>query len=202
MGKTHKGAVWLDPERTTPYEYYQFWINTDDADVVRFLSLFTFLPMTEILAVGQLEGSQLNGAKAVLAFEATSIAHGKEEALKAFEATAAMFGVPLLSDTMLPTSAIPRGGCCDAKVDSVPSSVCHMSQIESEHGLTTVDLFLMAGLASSKGEARRLIAQGGGYINGERVNSFDQKITKADIDGGEILLRAGKKKFHKIIMKK
>jgi len=202
MGKTHKGAVWLDPERTTPYEYYQFWINTDDADVVRFLSLFTFIPLDEIQAVGQLEGSQLNAAKAVLAFEATTIAHGREEALSAFESTVAMFGRPVIADNLLSSTTIPRESDGEAKDDGVPSSICKMSLLDSEQGLTAVDLFLMAGLAGSKGEARRLIGQGGGYVNGQRAKSFDQKITSSDINDGEILLRAGKKKFHKIIMVK
>jgi len=202
MGKTHKGAVWLDPERTTPYEYYQFWINTDDADVVRFLSLFTFLPLDEIQAVGELEGAQLNAAKAVLAFEATTIAHGREEALNAFESTVAMFGRPAIADSLLLSSTIPRQSGGDAKEDSLPSSTCEMSLLDSEQGLTAVDLFLIAGLAGSKGEARRLITQGGGYVNGQRVNSSDQKISSADVNGGEIILRAGKKKFHKIIMVK
>lgn len=202
MGKTHKGAVWLDPERTSPYEYYQFWINTDDADVVRFLSLFTFIPLDEIQAVGELEGAQLNAAKAVLAFEATTIAHGRGEALSAFESTVAMFGPPAIADSLLSSSTIPRQSCGDAKEDSLPSSTCEMSLLDSEQGLTAVELFLMAGLAGSKGEARRLITQGGGYINGQRVNSSDQKISPADVNGGEIILRAGKKKFHKIIMVK
>lgn len=201
MGKTHKGAVWLDPERTSPYEYYQFWINTDDADVVRFLSLFTFLPMEEIKVVGQLEGSQINAAKAVLAFEATMIAHGKDNALNAFESTAAMFGLPTIADTLLPSSHIPRKTTGD-KEQGVPSSVCQMNLLDPEHCTTVVDLFLISGLVQSKGEARRLITQGGGYINGQRINSFDQRITLVDVHDGEILLRAGKKKFHKIIIEK
>ncbi|MBF0234684.1 MAG: tyrosine--tRNA ligase [Desulfamplus sp.] len=202
MGKTHKGAVWLDPERTTPYEYYQFWINTDDADIVRFLSLFTFLPMNEIRAVGELEGSQFNSAKAVLAFEATTIAHGRDEALRAFESTTAMFGRPDIPDTLLPSSSIPRMSVIHTKEDGVPSSVCQMSLLDSESGLMAIDLFLIAGLVGSKGEARRLITQGGAYVNGQRVSSFDQRIVPADINDGEIILRAGKKKFHKIIMTK
>ncbi|MBF0203605.1 MAG: tyrosine--tRNA ligase [Desulfamplus sp.] len=202
MGKTHKGAVWLDPERTTPYEYYQFWINTDDADVVRFLALFTFLPMEEIQVVGKLEGSQLNAAKAILAFESTTIAHGIEEALNAFKSTSAMFGNPDIPDTLIPSSNIPRKSSNKDYSDeqSVPSSVCQISLLDSEQGIPAVDLFVISELVQSKSEARRLITQGGGYVNGQRVTSFDQKITSADIHNNEILLRAGKKKFHKIIM--
>ncbi|MBF0303842.1 MAG: tyrosine--tRNA ligase [Desulfamplus sp.] len=202
MGKTHKGAVWLDPDRTTPYEYYQFWINTDDADVVRFLALFTFLPMKEIQEVRRLEGSQLNAAKVILAFEATFIAHGREEALGAFESTAAMFGAPDIADNLIPSSNIPRKGNNSYKEDAIPSSVCQMKLIDEENGITAVDMFIIAELVQSKSEAKRLITQGGGYINGQRVNSFDQKITAADIQDGAILLRVGKKKFHKVIMEK
>lgn len=200
MGKTHKGAVWLDPNRTTPYEYYQFWINTDDADVSRFLSLFTFLPNDEIKVVEQMEGSQLNVAKAILAFEATSIAHGRNEALNAFESTVAMFGIPEISDNIMPSSSIPRQPSGHIKEDGIPSSICQMSLINGETGITAVDLFVISELVQSKSEAKRLITQGGAYINGKRIDSFDQKINYSDIKDGAILLRAGKKKFHKIIL--
>lgn len=200
MGKTHKGAVWLDPNRTTPYEYYQFWINTDDADVSRFLSLFTFLPNDEIKVVEQMEGSQLNVAKSILAFEATSIAHGRDEALNAFESTVAMFGIPEISDNIMPSSSIPRQASGHVKEDGIPSSICQMSLINEETGITAVDLFVISELVQSKSEAKRLITQGGAYINGKRIDSFDQKINYSDIKDGAILLRAGKKKFHKIII--
>lgn len=202
MGKTHKGAVWLDPNRTTPYEYYQFWINTDDADVSRFLSLFTFLPNDEIKVVEQMEGSQLNVAKSILAFEATSIAHGRDEALNAFESTVAMFGIPEISDNIMPSSSIPRQVSDHVKEDGIPSSICQMSLINEETGITAVDLFVISELVQSKSEAKRLITQGGAYINGKRIDSFDQKINYSDIKDGAILLRAGKKKFHKIIITK
>lgn len=200
MGKTHKGAVWLDPNRTRPYEYYQFWINTDDADVSRFLSLFTFLPNDEIKVVEQMEGSQLNVAKSILAFEATSIAHGRDEALNAFESTVAMFGIPEISDNIMPSSSIPRQPSGHVKEDGIPSSICQMSLINEETGITAVDLFVISELVQSKSEAKRLITQGGAYINGKRIDSFDQKINYSDIKDGAILLRAGKKKFHKIII--
>ncbi|MBF0210468.1 MAG: tyrosine--tRNA ligase [Desulfamplus sp.] len=203
MGKTHKGAVWLDPDRTSPYEYYQFWINTDDADVMRFLALFTFLSMDEIRGVAHLEGSDLNGAKAILAFEATTIAHGKDAAIDAFEATCSIFGAPDIADNFMPSSTIPRATQLSGENSSnqaVPSSECNLSDFEGD-GISVADIFLISGLVQSKGEAKRLILQGGGYINGKRIDSFDNKILLEDINNGEILLRAGKKKFHKIIIK-
>ncbi len=200
MGKTHKGAVWLDPERTSPYDYYQFWINTDDMDVLRFLSLFTFLPMDEIKSVELLEGVQINAAKAVLAFEATIIAHGREEALKAFDAAASVFGSPDISIDLIPSSTMPRVESAAAgktQEKFVPSSEYPRHLLEK--GVPAVELFVSAGLSNSKGEARRLITQGGGYINGERLSAFNQLICLSDMREGEILLRAGKKKFHRIV---
>ena len=121
MGKTHKGAVWLDPERTPPYEYYQYWINTDDRDVARFMALFTFLPLNEINAVKSLSGAHLNDAKAVLAYEATALAHGRKEAAKAYQASVSMFGERVVPDEIVPSSTIPRGNApSDDK--SVPQS--------------------------------------------------------------------------------
>lgn len=195
MGKTHQGAVWLDPERTLPYDYYQFWINTDDRDVCRFLSLFTFLPMDEIRAAEFLEGSDLNAAKSVLAFEATALAHGKEEAVKAYDAASGMFGSRVIPDNVLPSSTVPRGGAEDADV-SVPTSAIDGSVFRE--GIPAFKLFLMAGLVSSGGEARRLIAQGGAYINGSRVTSPDDMVRDKDLPEQEILLRAGKKRYHKL----
>ncbi|MEZ4527756.1 MAG: tyrosine--tRNA ligase [Desulfobacterales bacterium] len=195
MGKTHQGAVWLDPERTLPYDYYQFWINTDDRDVCRFLKLFTFLPMEEIRAAETLEGSDLNSAKSVLAFEATALAHGREEAAKAWEAASGMFGSRIIPDTVLPSSTVPRGGMEEAD-SSVPASVIDGSGFRE--GIPAFKLFLMAGLVSSGGEARRLIAQGGAYINGERVTSPDYMVKSEDVPESELLLRAGKKRYHKL----
>ncbi len=203
MGKTHKGAVWLDPEKTTPYEYYQFWVNTDDSDVIRFLSLFTFLPMEEICAVRELEGAELNAAKNILAFEATSIAHGKEEALNAFESTVAMFGATNIADNLIPSSLVPRQITnFYGKEDGLPTSLCPSNLINAneENSVSVADLFVIANLVKSKSEAKRLISQGGGYINGKRISSFDQKISSSDIHEGTILLRAGKKKFHKLLI--
>lgn len=199
MGKTATGAVWLDRERTTPYEYYQFWINTDDRDVARFLALFTFLPMDEIKNLEGLKDADLNAAKAVLAFEATALAHGNKEAEKAFNAAASMFGARSVPARILPASTIPREGIQGDDI-SVPHSYMDANQIDA--GVPAFKIFHMAGLANSGGAARRLIEQGGASINGNRLNSYDYMVTRTDVENMEILLRAGKKRFHKIIIKK
>jgi tyrosyl-tRNA synthetase len=199
MGKTHKGAVWLDPDRFSSYEYYQFWVNCDDADVVRFLSLFTFLPMNEIDQVKTLAGADLNKAKTILAYEATKIAHGETEARNALKSAASVFGVIEVPDTLLPGSTIPRGVHSTATDDSVPAT--HIDKKDLVDNDLVVDLFTRTGLCSSKSDARRLVQQGGAYVNGNRVSALDQKMDEADLDQEEILLRAGKKKYHKIILK-
>ena len=140
MGKTAAGAVWLDPERTSPYDYYQFWVNSDDRDVRRFLALFTFLPMDEIAAVDRLEGAELNSAKAVLAFEATGLAHGYDEAQKAFRAAREMFGARSLPDHILPSSTIPRQSAQDGG-DSVPSTTISLGDLKG--GIPAFKLFNM-----------------------------------------------------------
>jgi tyrosyl-tRNA synthetase len=218
MGKTAKGAVWLDPERTSPYEFYQYWINSDDKDVARFLALYTFLPMDEVRAVEKLQGAELNSAKAVLAFEATQLAHGKQEAIKAYESASSMFGKRVVPKDVLPSSTIPRdeinattpfpsanlSGTINATLPSLSanlsSTIPHsfMDREELEKGVPVFKLYHMVGLAKSGGAARRLIDQGGAYINGKRIEGFDTLVTVDDIHDMEILLRAGKKKYHKI----
>jgi tyrosyl-tRNA synthetase len=179
MGKTEKGAVWLDPQRTSPYEYYQFWINTDDRDVKRFLALFTFLPMEEVEEYGKLKGADLRKAKEILAFEATKIVHGEKETTKARNASRALFSKEKSDEDSIPTTFIDR-----KKIDE---------------GIPVFKLFEATGLCSSSSEARRLIEQGGGYLNNKKVDKFDILIKLDDIDKkDEILLRAGKKKFHRI----
>jgi tyrosyl-tRNA synthetase len=179
MGKTEKGAVWLDPQRTSPYEYYQFWINTDDRDVTRFLALFTFLPMEEIEEYGRLEGADLRKAKEALAYEATKIVHGEEEATKARNASRALFSKE------------------EADEDAIPTTFLDREKISE--GIPIFKLFETTGLCSSSSEARRLIEQGGGYLNNKKVNKSDILIKLDNInEKGEILLRAGKKKFHRI----
>lgn len=195
MGKTAKGAVWLDSERTSPYEYYQYWINTDDNDIIHFLALYTFLPMDEIRDVEKLEDNDLNNAKTVLAFETTQLVHGRQEAIKAYHAAASMFGARIVPERIMPTSTIPRD---EADFDdiSVPHSFFDLKQIQA--GIPAFKLFHFVGLAPSGSAARRLIKQGGAYINSNRINSTEYMISEKDLNNNEILLRAGKKRFHKI----
>ena len=197
MGKTAKGAVWLDPKRTSPYEYYQFWVNTDDRDVARFLALFTFLPMTEIREIESLSGADLNGAKAVLAFEATTLAHGREAAVQSLEAAVGVFGVREVPAHLLSSSSVPREGA-GGDQSAVPQTYMPLDTLKA--GIPSFKLLQTAGLAKSGGEARRLIQQGGAYLNGERIETYDRIITDQDLNEGEILLRAGKKKYHKLVI--
>ncbi len=215
MGKTAEGAVWLDSQKTSPYEYYQYWINTDDRDVGRFMALFTFLPMEEIKKLGKLSGEDLNSAKAVLAFEATRIAHGEEEALKAYFAAGRMFGPRVVPEEILPSSSIIRNdsesnntsttlgvSLLDSEklameaLDSIPQS--HIEKDRFKDGIPAFKLYHQVGLASSGNNARRLIEQGGAYVNGERIDAYDYMLTDNDIVNMEITLRAGKKRYHKI----
>jgi len=173
MGKTEKGAVWLDSKRTSPYEYYQFWVN------IRFLALFTFLPMEEIREYEKLKGAEIRRAKEVLAFEATRIVHGEEEAKKARDASRALFKKEKGDEDAIPTTIIQED--------------------RFKEGIPAFKLFELSTLCASGSEARRLIEQGGAYINERRVEKFDEQIRLEDFDSkGTILLRAGKKKFHRI----
>jgi tyrosyl-tRNA synthetase len=179
MGKTEKGAVWLDPERTSPYEYYQFWINTDDRDVKRFLALFTFLSMEEVEEYGELKGADLRKAKEILAFEATKIVHGEREATKARNASRALFSEGEMDRDAIPTKFIEK----EKFIEGIP----------------IFKLFETTNLCTSGSEARRLIEQGGGYLNNKKVDKFDFLVKVDDFnEKEEILLRAGKKKFHRI----
>ena len=184
MGKTEKGAVWLDPKRTSPYEYYQYWINTEDDDVERFLSLFTFLPMKEIRELGKLSGADIREAKQRLAFETTAIVHGSENAHQAQQAAESLFS----------------GSKSAAGKDNlnVPSTVIDTERISV--GLGIFDIFLETGLCKSKGEARRLQAQGGVYVNDQRIDDPDFCLGESDLQNREILLRAGKKRYHRLIL--
>jgi tyrosyl-tRNA synthetase len=204
MGKTEKGTIWLDAELTSPYEYYQYWINTEDGDVARFLALFTFLPMEEIVAVKALTDARLNMAKAVLAFEATKITHGEEAALGAFEKTAQLFGSRSVETGLFPSSTIPRPDVIGKahmvlpalSLSSSGTSSLPIERRKLDEGIPAFELFHEAGLCSSRGEARRLIAQGGGYVNDRQIGAFDEKIGLPDADEkGEIRLRKGKKRY-------
>ena len=199
MGKTAAGAVWLDPDRTSPYDFYQYWINTDDRDVARFLALFTFLPMDEIREIEKLQGADLNSAKAVLAFETTMLAHGRNEALKAYQAALGLFGSRSIANNILPSSSVPRGESDHDDV-SVPQTFIDVKELKA--GIPAFKLFHSTGLATSGGAARRLIQQGGAYVNGHRIEAFDQLITEQDLDSEKsIVLRSGKKRFHKLKVK-
>ncbi len=194
MGKTEKGAVWLDPERTTTDEYYQFWINTDDRDVKRFLALFTFLPMEKVEEYGKLEGADLRIAKEVLAFEATKIVHGEKEAEKARNTSRKFFGwgkIPSPEAYGEMRQDVGEDG------DTIPTTLIEKQQIIQ--GIPIFKLFETSSLCTSGSEARRLIEQGGAYINNKRVDKFDTIINLEDLNrDGTLLLRAGKKKFHRI----
>lgn len=180
MGKTEAGTVWLDPARTSPYEYYQYWINTEDPDVERFLALFTFLPMDEVRELGRLEGAYLRAAKERLAFEATALTHGRDAARAAQDAARALFG-----------------GDARAAGDAVPTTAVSATALDA--GIPAVDLFVEAGLCASRGEARRLIQQAGAAINERRVERADEAISTRDLADGALLLRKGKKQYHRIV---
>jgi len=197
MGKTHKGAIWLDPAQTSPHEYFQYWRNADDRDVVRFLGLFTLLPMDEIQKIAELEGEALNSAKVVLAYEATAIAHGEKEAQKALAAAVAAFGGVAVPDSILSSSSIPRT-LKDVATDTIPRTVLSRAQLGD--GIPAFKLYVQTELAQSSGAARRLLNQGGGYLNDERISTFDQLISEADFKNGALMLRAGRKKYHKIVL--
>jgi tyrosyl-tRNA synthetase len=196
MGKTAAGAIWLDPQRTSPYEYYQYWINTDDRDVEQFLALFTFLPLDEIRAIAGLEGAELNAAKTVLAFEAAALAHSLDAANKAYRKSVSNFGIRAVPAEILPSSAIHAASDSDFGLKAADS---HIAADELKSGIPAFKLFHRVGLARSGGAARRLIEQGGAYVNSQRIASFDQLITDKDLDKNQVIvLRSGKKRYHKI----
>ena len=199
MGKTERGTIWLDGALTTPHEYYQYWVNTDDADVERFLRFFTFLPMDEIAEAGTLRGAELNMAKAVLAFEATRITHGDEAARAAWRAAVTTFGLKPVPPVFMPSSKVPREKE-EADTSAIPSVVKEREVLE--RGIPAFELFQEVNLCASRGEARRLIEQGGGYVNDYQISLFDEKIGMEHVTArGEILLRKGKKTYFRIIVK-
>jgi tyrosyl-tRNA synthetase len=198
MGKTAQGAVWLDPKRTSPYDYYQFWINTTDADVIRFLCFFTFLSMAEIDKARSLAGSGLNAAKTILAFEATKLVHGQEAADKALKASYGAFGGRQIDPQILPSSTIPREDSA-SELESIPTTTIEADRLRK--GIPAFELFDEVNLSGTRGAARRLIKQGGAYVGGRRIETFDTLILDKDLKQGEILLRAGKKRYHRIRVK-
>ncbi len=204
MGKTEKGTVWLDKELTSSYDYYQYWINVEDADLERFLALFTFLPMEEIAVVKTLTDARINMAKAVLAFEATKITHGEEAAVGAFYETTQLFGYRPVETGLFPSSTIPRPDVIGEAHIVLPSLSLSASGTSSlpierrrlDEGIPAFELFHETNLCASRGEARRLIAQGGGYVNDRQFAAFDERIGLGDVDErGEIRLRKGKKRY-------
>lgn len=212
MGKTEAGAVWLDPERTSPYEYYQFWINTDDRDVERFLGLFTFLPMDEVRALASRSGAEIRGAKEVLAFEATKLTHGEEEAEKAREASHRVFAggetsgksrTSVTPDVQISVSAEASGKARATAAAEVHGALptTTLARDRFGKGVPLVDLLIEAGFASSKGEARRLIQQGGAYVNDTRITDVDAVLTESDLSDGALLLRSGKKHYRQVLVK-
>ena len=180
MGKTAKGALWLDPEKTSPYEFYQYWRNVNDADVVKCLKLLTFIPMEQIREYEKYEGAQLNDIKKILAYEITKMVHGEDEAKKAQNAAEALFG----------------GGADDS---NMPSTEVEKEKIEA--GMGILDLLVLAKLAPSKGEGRRLVTQGGISIDSSKVTDAAFTVGLDLFKDGQIIIKKGKKVFHKIILK-
>lgn len=177
MGKTAKGALWINEEKTTPYEFYHYWRNVDDADVENCLALLTFLPMDEVRKLGSYKDAKINEAKEVLAYEVTKLVHGEEKAKKAQEAERALFA---------------KGG----EGNNVPS--VEMKAEDFKDGINVLDLYLKSGLIPSKGEGRRLMQQGGIKIKGQAINDFNLTITLDDFEDNKLLLQKGKKTFKQI----
>lgn len=179
MGKTEAGAIWIDPEKTSPYELFQYFRNVEDSDVENCLKLLTFLPLEEIEKLSSLEGSEINKAKEILAYEITNTIHGKEEADKAIEAAHALFGN-------------------SGDLSEMPTT--ELTRQDLGNGMNIIDLLQRAGLISSKGEGRRLVAQKGVTLNGEIVESHEFVVTGETFEDGALMIRKGKKVFHRILL--
>jgi tyrosyl-tRNA synthetase len=179
MGKTAGGAVWIDGDLLSPYDYYQYWVNCDDRDVERFLKLFTFLPLDQIAQLATLEGADLRSAKRILAFQATEITHGTQAAQDAQAAAQAAFGG-------------------SGELDGMPSTTIARGQLAQGIPLTT--LMAETQLVPSRGQARRLIQQGGAYVNDRRIADVNAVVGEADLTSEGILLRAGKKRYHRVLV--
>ena len=181
MGKTAGNAVWLDPNKTSPFDFYQYWRNVDDADVLKCIKLLTFLPLEEIEKMESWAGSQLNRAKEILAFELTQMVHGTEEAEKAQASARALFGGGANAENM-PTTEITAADLTDGEIN-------------------ILDLMLKAGLIPSKGEGRRLVQQGGVSVDDAKVSDISKAFTAADFEKGHVIIKKGKKVFHKVVLK-
>ncbi len=181
MGKTQSGAVWLDPNKTTPFEFFQYWRNVGDQDVIKCLKMLTFLPLEEIEKMEAWEGSQLNQAKEILAFELTKLVHGEEEADKALEASKALFaGAGSLEN--MPTTELTEDKFADGAID-------------------IISMMVEAGMVSSRSEGRRAVEQGGVTVDGEKVTDIGTKFTKEELSGEGKIVKKGKKSFNRIIAK-
>ena len=181
MGKTQKGAVWLDAEKTSPFDFYQYWRNVDDADVIKCLKMLTFLSLDEIEELSKLEGAELNKAKEILAFELTKMIHGEEEATKAQEGARALFSTGGDTDNM-PTTELSEDDFTDG-------------------GIGVLDLMIRSGLIASKGEGKRLIQQGGVSIDDSKVTDMFAKVLRSAYDKGHVVIKKGKKVYHKTVIK-
>ena len=179
MGKTQKGAVWLDPDKTSPFDFYQYWRNVDDADVIKCLKMLTFLPIEQIREMESWEGSQLNRAKEILAWELTELVHGEEEAKKAQAGAKALFGGG--ADAQIPTTTLTEEDLTDGSID-------------------ILGLLVKTGLTASRSEARRAVEQGGVSANGEKVTDLKKSFSKEELTGEGITLRRGKKSYKKAVM--
>ena len=178
MGKTVSGAVWLDPEKTSPYEFFQYWRNVDDADVIKCLKMLTFLPLEEIEEMEKWQGAELNKAKEILGYELTKLVHGEEEAKKALDAARNIFA---------------KGGISG----DIPTTT--YAKAELEQGIDILTILVDTKLAKSRSEARTLVNQNSVSVNGEKVNAIDKTLTTTDFnDEGVILIKKGKKAFHQI----
>ena len=174
MGKTAKGALWLNPERTSPYEFYQYWRNIGDTEVEKVLKLLTYLPMDEVNRLSSLKDAEINEAKKIAAYEITKLIHGEEEAKKAEEAAEALFGGNRNTDNM-PTTEL------------------------ASKEISILDAMLEAGLVSSKGQAKDLINQGGISLNDEKITDIKYMLSEKDFKDGYAIIQKGKKVFHKIV---
>ena len=193
MGKTEKGTIWLDGSLTPPYEYYQYWVNCDDADLERFLKLFTYLPLEEIAAVKTLTDARLNMAKTVLAYEATKVTHGTDAARAAWRASMEAFHARPVDADLFESSDIPREAP-QSDTSAIPRYA--VSRKDLDQGLLISSLCAKAVLTQSMSEAKRLIEQGGIYVNERQVKTIDEKLSIDDFSGGsELRIRKGKKKY-------
>lgn len=181
MGKTQSGAVWLDPEKTSPYEFYQYWRNIADADVIKCLKMLTFLPLEQIAEMEKWEGSQLNRAKEILAYELTEMVHGTEEAKKAQDAARALFG----------------GG---ANSDNIPTAELTAEDLSSG-GIDIISVLVKSGLVKTRSEGRRAVEQGGVAVEGEKLTDFKAVLKAEDLAGEGLMVRRGKKNFRRVVFK-